>query len=112
MGCLCESHDLVSGQSLLMADPVPLAVRIRLGLVGKIRLVSVAYKEQVSQHADLVSLLSVSQQGAYRNIQIFAHQIQAGSLDCREHMHAGAQVKGLVSSHVHFALAVQMSLYL
>ena len=83
-----------------MADSVPLAVRVRFGIVCQVRLIAVPHKEQVAQHSYLVPLLSISQQLTYRNIQMFSQQIQTGRLNGCDNMNSGPQVKGLISSHV------------
>ena len=112
MNRFCMGNNLVRGQSLLMTQPVPLAVGVRLGVIGQIGLISVAHEEQIAQHAYLVSLLAVSQELTYRHIQVFSQQIQAGSFDGCQNMHAGAQVKGLVAADIHLALGIQIALYL
>jgi len=81
-------------------------------IIRQIGLVRITYEEQVAQHTNLVSLLSVAQKLTYRNTQVLAKQIQARSLDCGDYMNAGTQIESLVAAYVLFTLGIQILLNL
>ena len=95
-----QRHNGVGGQRLLVAQAVPGAVGVGLGVVGQIGLFAVAHVEQIAQKANPVPLDAVAQQGGHGHLQILAQQVQQGSLHRGDHVHAGAQVKGLLAPHV------------
>ena len=100
VGGLGQRHDGLRGQRLLVAHTVPVAVGIRLRLVLQIGLVAVAHIEQVGEEPHPLPLDAVPHQGGGRNVQQLAHQVQQRGLDGGDHMHAGAQVKGLQTALV------------
>ena len=80
--------------------------------VFQIGLVGVAYKEEIAQHADLVSLLSFAQKLCYGNSHHLAQKVKAGSFDGGLYVNAGAEVKGLVAADILFALGCQIFFHL
>ena len=83
-----------------MAQAVPGAVGVGLGVVGQVGLLPVAHVEQIAQEAHPVPLDAVAQQGGHGHLQILAQQVQQGGLHGGDHVDAGAQVEGLLSPHV------------
>ncbi len=75
-------------------------------MIGQVGLVAVADIEQVAEHADLVALLAFTEQSGSRDTEVLAEQIQKRGFDRGHDMDAGAQVKGLLTTHVVF-LALQ-----
>ncbi len=110
IGSLCHGHNVLGIQCLLMAQSVPRAVGIRLCIIGKVCLVSVAHEEEVAQYVDLVSLLAVAQKLANRHLQELSQKVEAGGLNGSEHMYTGTEIEGLVSSHVLLALGIHILL--
>lgn len=100
IGGLGQSHDGVGGESLLMAQPVPSAVCVRLGVVGQVGFFPVAHIEQIAQEPHPIPLDAVAQQGCHGHLQILAQQIQQGGLHGGDHVDSGAQIKGLLAPHV------------
>ena len=110
IGSLRHCHDVVGIQGLLMTETIPLAVGIRLCVVGKVCLVSVAHEEEIAQYVDLVSLLTVAQKLTNRHLQELSQKIEAGGLNGGKHMYTGTQVEGLISSHILLTLGIHVLL--
>ena len=83
-----------------MAQAVPGAVGVGLGVVGQVGLLPVAHVEQIAQEAHPVPLDAVAQQGGHGHLQILAQQVQQGGLHGGDHVDAGAQVEGLLAPDV------------
>ena len=78
-------------------------------VVGQIRFLPITHKEQIPQEPDEVPLLATAQQAAYRHVQEFAQQIQAGSFD-GGHPWTGPQIEGLLPPGIFFSALVQVCL--
>ena len=61
------------------------------------RLVSVAYVEQIAQHLHRSPLLTVAQQRADGNVQKLSQQIQQRRFHCCDGVNSDAQIEGLLS---------------
>lgn len=59
-----------------MTQAIPVAVRIRLFFIGKIRFLPVADVEQIAEETDLFPLNTVTHERRGRDIQELAQQVQ------------------------------------
>ena len=59
-GSKCHFNDFLSCECFFMTKAIPCTVRIRLRIIWKICFVSVAYKEEIAKHTNLISLLTVT----------------------------------------------------
>ena len=112
VGGLGQSNNGLGGHGLLMAQAVPLAVGIRLGSVGQVGLLAVAHIEQVAQETHPLPLDAIAHQRGGGHIQILAQQVQQRGLNGGDHMHAGAQIEGLLAAHVVLDVGIQPGAHL
>ena len=97
---LSQRYDMIGIHSLLMAQPVPVAVAVLLGYVGHIGSLSVSYIEEIAEESDGLSLDTVSEQRCHRNLEILAEDVQHSRLDSCHYVHARAQIVCLIASDI------------
>ena len=90
-----EADHRIRRHRLFMAQAIPLALFIRLALIGQRRGVAVTDKEQVAQHFNFAALLSIAEQRGDVDPKVLAQQVQQRRFDSGHHVNGGAQVKGL-----------------
>ena len=95
-----QSHDGLRGQSLLVAETIPVTVGVGLFLILQIGLFPVAYVEEIAEEAHPMALDTVAHERGGGHVQILAQQVQQGGLHGGYHVDAGAQVIGLQAPDV------------
>ncbi len=87
-----------------MADTEPVVVGLGFAAVGQVGLALVADVKQVAEHLDLIALLTFTEQGGNRHVQVLAEQIKQRSLQCGYCVNGDTQVEGLQTSAARIAI--------
>ncbi len=100
------------GKRLLMAEPIPGAARIRLGIIRQIRFLSVPDIKQIPEEAHLFPHHAIPEESGDGHFQVFPQKVKQRRFDRGQNMDAGPLVKGLVSPHIRLVFAFQPGFYL
>ncbi len=73
------AHHGLWSQCFFMADTEPVVVGLRFAAVGQIGLALVANIKQVTEHFDLIALLTFAQQRRNRYFQMLAEQVEGAA---------------------------------
>ncbi|KPY63971.1 hypothetical protein ALO94_201211 [Pseudomonas syringae pv. spinaceae] len=93
-----QTHHCFWGQRFFMAEAEPVVVSLGFAAIGQVGLALIADIKQVAEHLDLIALLTFTEQGGNRHVQVLTEQIKQRGLQCGDCVNGDAQVEGLQAS--------------